>query len=165
MKKIIDIILAVCTIGSLIVIFIPMDKVLNIKVKWIVLGVIIVTIIILCCVNTIIKERQRSVISDKVYITDIKFEKNKDIIIYFDKNQMYHVDALVCIYEEAIPHPKLIAFGEVGYCENDHTTIKVIKKIDKECFIKFKNNRKEMIGKIFVITSFKRSYIKLLNKK
>lgn len=164
MKVFINILLGVCTVGSIVIAFIPLAHVLSIKIKWIVLAIMLVIIIFLWLINMIIKEKERNVVNDKVYITDIKFI-NKDIIIYFDKNQIYHVDALVCVYEEAIPNPKLIAFGEVGYCENNYTTIKIIKKMDNECFAKFRNNRSEMIGKIFVITSFKRSYIKLLNKK
>lgn len=160
MKRFIEISLGVCTVGGLAVVFIPMTNLIS--VKWFVLSIIIALVIIIWLINIIFDKTEDGISSDKVYITDIKFDKS-DIIIYFQKNQIYHVDALVCIYEEAIPDSKLVALGKVVYCENQYTKIKVIKIIDKECFIKFRNNRKEMDGKIYAITSFKKEYIDLLN--
>lgn len=160
MKEFIEVLQGVCTVGGLAVVFIPMTN--FIPVKWFVLSIIIALIIIFWLITIIFDKEEDIIDSDKVYITDIKFDKS-DTIIYFQENKIYHVDALVCIYEDTIPDSTLVAFGEVVYCENNYTKIKVIKTIDKECFKKFKNNRKEMDGKIYAITSFKKSYIELLN--
>ncbi len=163
MRSFIEILLKVCTIAGVVVIFIPLTNV--IMIKWLILSIIISVVIILWLITIILNEGEEEgdcINDDKVYITDIEFDKN-EIIIYFLKNQIYHVDALVCIYENAIPDSKLVALGEVVYCENNYTKIRVIKTLDKDCFKKFRNNRKEMNGKLFVITSFKKRYIDLLN--
>lgn len=164
MRGFIKILLGVCTVAGVVIVFIPMTGVMPIK--WFVLSIIVAIVIILWLISIICKNRREensedTISNDKVYITDIQFVK-RDIIIYFLKNQIYHVDALVCIYEDSIPDPKLVAVGKVMYCENRYTKIKVIKILDRECFKKFKNNRQEMDGKIFAITSFKEEYIDLL---
>lgn len=169
MRIFIDILLGICTVASVVTIFIPINDEVTIKIKWIVLFFMLAILIILWLIYIIIKKRKeerakRSTDNDKVYITDIKFENN-DIIIYFQKNQIYHVDALVCVYEDVIPDSKLIAIGEVEYCENNYTKIKIIKIINEKCFNQYRDDRRNMDRKIFVITSFKKDYIHLLNRE
>lgn len=155
--KVVEILLGVCTVGGFILCLIPTN--VTVSIKW-VYGIIAVALFIVLSLVHIIKEEKQKE-KEKVYVKDISFENN-EYIIFFRKNQIYHVDALVCVYEDTVPDASLVAIGEVKYCEKNYTTVKIIKAIKKDVLDKFKDNRQNFTDKLFVIPAFKKDYIKSL---
>jgi len=149
-----NIVLGVCTIGGFVMMFLPIGN--TIEVKWLFLSVVIALVINIFLSNILFEEKKKE--KEKVFVKDAKFDGDK-ITIYFKKNQIYHIDALVCIYEDTIPNAMLIAIGEVKYCEKKYTTVEIIKEVNSESLRKLRDDRGNMKEKIFVIPAFKRKYI------